>query len=411
MRFEDEQYIRLYRRDTTTWLMLNWQGRCILPLIFRKLDRAGLLDLGDDGFEALAAHIQVPLEVVEEGMASILRRKALVLREDGLLMSPRFIEAQEAKQSDKARQKAARDRARDLASAAGRGVSAETSFAGTAAKIASRVGGVYFVEAEGKIKIGHSVDVGERLRAIRTSHPHATLLGTIPGSEPEERELHDRFAPERVAGEWFSPSEALRAFIRTSVTRRDVDDPDLVTNVTPRDVDVTRGHTASQSVTLSCAEPSCAEQKDRSFRRHPEPEQGGQQKLLSETPPEIAVFDHWIDGWKREIGGTRPPGPNDKRLGKIRARLAEGFTVDELKLAVDGMWSNDFNVQNHHTDIELVCRDDAHVRRYMAIAEEAFPARKRFPNLPAFVPPEDNEPLAAADDYAAVESLMGGIGR
>lgn len=122
MRFEDEQYIRLYKRDTTTWLMLNWQGRCILPLIFRKLDRAGLLDLGEDGYDALAAHIQVPIEVVEEGMKSILRRNALVLREDGLLVAPRFIDAQEAKQSDKARQKSARERARDIAAAAAKGI-------------------------------------------------------------------------------------------------------------------------------------------------------------------------------------------------------------------------------------------------------------------------------------------------
>jgi len=122
MRFEDEQYVRLYKRDTTTWLMLNWQGRCILPLVLRKVDRAGILDLGEDGYEALAAHIQVPLEVVEAGMTSILARKILMLREDGVLVWPRFIEAQEAKQSDKARQKAARDKARDVAAANQRGV-------------------------------------------------------------------------------------------------------------------------------------------------------------------------------------------------------------------------------------------------------------------------------------------------
>ena len=122
MRFEDEQYVRLYKRDTTTWLMLPWQGRAILGLILRKVDRAGILDLGEDGLEALAAHIQVPLDVVEPGMAAILKRGILLLRDDGVLVWPKFIDGQEAKQSDKARQKAARDRARDLASAAQRGV-------------------------------------------------------------------------------------------------------------------------------------------------------------------------------------------------------------------------------------------------------------------------------------------------
>jgi len=122
MRFEDEQYVRLYKRDTTTWKMLPWQARCLLPLILRKLDRAGILDLGSDGLEALAVHIEMPLEVVEPGIAALLKRNVLVLREDGVLLWPKFIDGQEAKQSDKARQKAARDRARDVAQAESIGV-------------------------------------------------------------------------------------------------------------------------------------------------------------------------------------------------------------------------------------------------------------------------------------------------
>jgi hypothetical protein len=122
MRFEDEQYVRLYRRDTTTWLMLPWQGRCVLPLILKACDRAGIIDLGDDGWEGLAVTIKVPVEIVVAAMPEILRRGILALRDDGMLVWPRFIEAQEAKQSDKARQKSMRDRARDLAMAAKRGV-------------------------------------------------------------------------------------------------------------------------------------------------------------------------------------------------------------------------------------------------------------------------------------------------
>jgi hypothetical protein len=122
LRFEDEQYVRLYKRDTTTWKMLPWQAKCILPLILRKMDRAGILDLGEDGLDALAVHIEIPREVVDAAMPEILKRRVLVLRDDGLLVWPRFIEGQEAKQSDKARQKAARDRARDVASAIAVGV-------------------------------------------------------------------------------------------------------------------------------------------------------------------------------------------------------------------------------------------------------------------------------------------------
>lgn len=121
MRFEEERYVRVYSRDTTTWLMLPWQSRCILPLIARKLDRAGIVDLNDDGLDALAVMLAVPLEIVVAGMPELVRRD--VLRIQGtILVWPKFMEGQEAKQSDKARQRASRERARDIAAAREQGV-------------------------------------------------------------------------------------------------------------------------------------------------------------------------------------------------------------------------------------------------------------------------------------------------
>lgn len=232
MRFEDEQYIRLYKRDTTTWLMLNWQGRCILPLIFRKLDRAGLLDLGEDGYDALAAHIQVPIEVVEEGMKSILKRKALALQENGLLVAPRFIEAQEAKQSDKARQKASRDRARDLASAAERGVTI-------------RDAAVTDCDRD-------SLPVPE---SSRTTAPEAPSSAPIPDSPAS----------------------------KSTVTPCDSDDTERDATVTPRDDTVTRGHTTSQGVTLSSAQLSSAQLRER--ERAPEAEPTRSTRVLRPDEP------------------------------------------------------------------------------------------------------------------------------
>lgn len=121
MRFEDERYVRIFVRDTTTVLMLSWEARAVMWETYRKLDRAGILDLGEDGLEALAVTIRTPIDVVERGVAELLRRKVFELR-GSLLISPRFVEAQEAKASDKARAKAARERARDAARARTAGV-------------------------------------------------------------------------------------------------------------------------------------------------------------------------------------------------------------------------------------------------------------------------------------------------
>lgn len=113
MRWEDERYVRVYTRDTVGWKMLPWQAKCVLPLILRKLDRSGILDLQEHGNEGISALIDVPLEVVDVGMNSLLSRGALEMR-GSVLAAPNFVEAQEAKQSARFRKAESRARARDV---------------------------------------------------------------------------------------------------------------------------------------------------------------------------------------------------------------------------------------------------------------------------------------------------------
>ncbi len=95
------------------------------------------------------------------------------------------------------------------------------------------------------------------------------------------------------------------------------------------------------------------------------------------STPEREVFEHWVLGWRRVVKGTRPPVLDDKRRGKIRARLADGYTVADLKLAVDGMWATPWNVEGKHWDIELVCRDSGKVDRFIGLAPVAPPPAVR----------------------------------
>ena len=83
------------------------------------------------------------------------------------------------------------------------------------------------------------------------------------------------------------------------------------------------------------------------------------------------LFDYWAGRRAVAIGkndGGPPMKATDQRLGKIRARLKEGYTIDQLKAAIDGCLSNPFNVEGGHTDIELICRDQKHVEQYRARA-------------------------------------------
>lgn len=78
------------------------------------------------------------------------------------------------------------------------------------------------------------------------------------------------------------------------------------------------------------------------------------------------MFDHWAAARARVTGCTVASLKLTKeRRGKIQARLREGYTVEQLWKAIDGCLGNNWNVERHHTDIELICRDGAHVDRYM----------------------------------------------
>ena len=86
-----------------------------------------------------------------------------------------------------------------------------------------------------------------------------------------------------------------------------------------------------------------------------------------------SVFDHWVTERRRVLGTKRtvPMKATQGRLSKIRARLEEGYSVAELKRAVDGCLGHAFNVENGHVDIELICRDQKHVEQNLSRADKS----------------------------------------
>jgi len=119
MRWEDERYVRLYTRNTVGWLAMGWEARCTLTMLFRVVDRAGLIELGTDGVPGLAIALQLPEDVVRRGLDGLLGR-GTVEQHGTTIVIPNFIDAQECRQSDAARQRKAREVARDLASVTNR---------------------------------------------------------------------------------------------------------------------------------------------------------------------------------------------------------------------------------------------------------------------------------------------------
>ena len=74
---------------------------------------------------------------------------------------------------------------------------------------------VYFIEGDGKIKIGVAQYVESRLRVLQAGSPvPLKILAVCPGGYERESELHKRFADTRLYGEWFEASEDLMDFIQ-----------------------------------------------------------------------------------------------------------------------------------------------------------------------------------------------------
>lgn len=110
MNFEDERYVRVYTRKTFTTKTLGWEGRLVFWSLLVEVDRAGVLETGGrEPALVVAAMCDLPLEVARVGIARCLELGAVEVSDRGMVI-PRFIEAQEAKQSDKARQRESRGR-------------------------------------------------------------------------------------------------------------------------------------------------------------------------------------------------------------------------------------------------------------------------------------------------------------
>lgn len=118
MRWEDERYVRLYTRDTVDWHFLSFEAQGLFGLLMRKVDRAGILALGKHGKRGVAAALGHPSRVdAITGALDELIADGCVAIHGSELVIPNFIEAQEAKASDVARQREKRekDRAKTLA--------------------------------------------------------------------------------------------------------------------------------------------------------------------------------------------------------------------------------------------------------------------------------------------------------
>jgi uncharacterized phage protein (TIGR02220 family) len=100
------------------------------------------------------------------------------------------------------------------------------------------------------------------------------------------------------------------------------------------------------------------------------------EKQPSTTPEEREVFAYW----QRAVGKPEAKFTADRRA-KIRARLREGYSVDDIKKAIRNVAESTYhrgeNANGHeYCDLTLICRNGSKLEGYRDIAGGIEPAPK-----------------------------------
>lgn len=84
----------------------------------------------------------------------------------------------------------------------------------------------------------------------------------------------------------------------------------------------------------------------------------------------MLLFDYWNEELRKasEYWGVpfRGRKQTDTRLKKIATRLSDGFSVEDIKAAINGCVWNEYNITNGYTDLELILRNVSKVEQYIA---------------------------------------------
>ncbi len=110
MDWSNEEYVRLYTRDTTDDLELSWEALALWRAMLCKFDRSGVI-AARNGWSSVAKAARMPIEVVVR-VGPELIADGRVREVAGGFVAPNFVEAQTTSKSDRVRQRESRDRRR-----------------------------------------------------------------------------------------------------------------------------------------------------------------------------------------------------------------------------------------------------------------------------------------------------------
>lgn len=91
-------------------------------------------------------------------------------------------------------------------------------------------------------------------------------------------------------------------------------------------------------------------------------------KNTTEITSEITTYiNNIFSFWKSTFNKGDRTKLEGKRERVIKARLNEGYSVDEIKTAIINVSKSQWHIDNGQTDIELICRNQINLDKYLAL--------------------------------------------
>jgi hypothetical protein len=328
LNYEDESFVKVYKRQTLGSKFLGWDGRAVLRALFLHVDRAGVLDLDDVGpAEAIAALEEIPIEIAAAGMAKLVARGTVIVT-GNVLFIPNFMLAQEAKQSDAQRQRES--------------------------------------------------------RAARAAKARATALG-LPVTKRDEPQM-PRGGPPHLEPEDAGDDRPSGA---QPVTKRDQSSPHASRNVTDCSPTAGAGHSRSEQTDQKDLTPSI-QGPDRSTRDAPAlvvvgavpgtlnlqtratpwVEDVTRATLVSPHPEKWPETAFLVATLAEVFGGPEqsPRHAGDPRMRAVLALWAEGRTMFELEQAIRGAGKDPhYRANPQFQTLQTILKDSAQVDKFIRL--------------------------------------------
>ena len=117
------------------------------------------------------------------------------------------------------------------------------------------------------------------------------------------------------------------------------------------------------------------------------------------------VFDYWL----KVMGKNNQSKFNTKRKAAVKSRFKEGYTVEQIKQAIDGCANTPHNMgQNDrgelYNDLELICRNGSNVERFAGNLSRVIPNQPDYSSVVEQVTlmqeqTQANQPLLIEEDF------------